>query len=65
MPGSPEREAASPATHPDAAVRPAGAGVRRWLLDTLLVGLAHGGCIHGTHPDYVAFLRDLGRSPRR
>jgi hypothetical protein len=37
----------------------------RWLLDSVVVSFAHGGCIHHTHPDYVAFLRDINSNTRR
>ncbi len=39
--------------------QPARGGLGRWMLDMLLVGFAHGGCIHHTHPAYIDFLRDL------
>ncbi len=44
---------------------PGHGGFKRWLLDALVFGFAHGGCIHHTHPSYLDCLRDLSRARRR
>ena len=58
------RESAAPIDLTKPARVPGHGGLGRWLLDTLMVGLLHGGCIHHTHPTYVDVLRDLSRLPR-
>lgn len=53
------------ASPPIAPARPTLFVFGRWLLDSVVVSFAHGGCIHHTHPDYVAFLRDINSNTRR
>jgi hypothetical protein len=53
------------ASPPIAPARPALFVFGRWLLDAVVISFAHGGCIHHTHPDYIAFLRDINSNARR
>lgn len=51
-----------PPSSSDAARRPALAGLRQWLLETLVISFAYGGCIHNIHPDYIDFIREIDRN---
>lgn len=63
-PRRPSRERDGPVTSSVAAPQPARAGLGQWLLDALVISFAFGGCIHSIHPDYVDFLRAIGRRHR-